>query len=149
PSVWLLPTFDTNWPQNGEIDVWEAYQLGRDFNVTTVTLHFNGNDPRCGGNDCKFIGFHLAVPAANGPLYNNFHTWGFEWQPDPNSTKHGVIMTGYFDNVKVWGPLATDSLPADGPNAFSRGFNDPAGGFYLITALAVGGPYAGAPNAHL
>lgn len=149
PSIWLLPTFDTNWPQNGEIDIWEAYQLGRDFNVTTATIHFNGNDPRCGGNDCKFIGYPLAVPAANAPLYQGFHTWGFEWQPDPASGDKGVIMTGYFDNVKVWGPLRTDTLPADGPNAFSRGFNDPAGGFYLIAALALGGGYAGNPNGHL
>lgn len=149
PSVWMLPTFDINWPQNGEIDIWEAYQLGRDFNVTTSALHFNGNSPSCGGGDCKFIGYPLAVPAAPSPLYNDFHTWGFEWQPDPNSHTGGVIMTGYFDNVRVWGPLPTDSLPADGPNAFSRGFHDPAGGFYVIAALAVGGGYAGPPNPHL
>lgn len=149
PSVWLLPTFDNNWPQNGEIDVWEAYQLGRGFNVTTATLHFAGNDPRCGGNDCRGIGYHLAVPAAGAPLYNGFHRWGFEWEPDPRSKRGGVIMTGYFDNARVWGPLASDSLPADGPAAFARGFHDPAGGFYVIAALAVGGPYSGAPNGHL
>lgn len=149
PSVWLLPTFDTNWPQNGEIDIWEAYQQGRPFNVTTATIHFNGNDPRCGGNDCKFIGYPLAVPAAPRALWNDFHSWGFEWQPDPNSPNKGFIMTGYFDNVKIWGPLTTDSLPADGPNAFSRGFNDPAGGFYVIAALALGGGYAGNPSSHL
>lgn len=148
PSVWLLPVMDTNWPQNGEIDIFEAYQSNRDFNVSTATLHFNGNDARCGNNDCKGVGYALAAPAASSPLYNDFHTWGFEWQPDPNSAG-GFIMTGYFDNVKIWGPLTTASLPADGPNAMSRGFSDPAGGFYLITALAIGGPYAGAPNAHL
>ncbi|WP_419420500.1 hypothetical protein ACNVED_04155 [Legionella sp. D16C41] len=149
PSVWLLPTHDTDWPMNGEIDVFEAYQQGRSLSEGTATLHFNGNDPRCGNGDCKFVGFHLPSAFSNGPLYNNFHTWGFEWEPDPNSAKGGMILNGYFDNVKIWGPLATDSLPADGPNAFARGFHDPNGGFYFITALALGGGYAGAPSPHL
>lgn len=149
PSIWLLPTMDTNWPANGEIDIFEAYKRDRGLNETTAALHFNGNDPRCGGNDCKFIGFHLPSSFSTGPFFNAFHTWGFEWQPDPKSTKGGVILTGYFDNKKQWGPLATDSLPADGPNAFARGFHDPNGGFYFITALALGGGYAGPPNAHM
>lgn len=150
PSFWMLPNHDTDWPLNGETDIWEAYQTSKPLNESTSALHFNGNDPRCGGGDCKFIGYILPGGISNnGPLYNSFHTWGFEWQPDPNSTKGGVIMTEYFDNVKLWGPLATDSLPADGPNAYSRGFHDPNGGFYLIGAVAVGGGYAGAPNPHM
>lgn len=149
PSIWLLPTFDTNWPQNGEIDIFEAYKTGLGFNDTTTTLHFNGNSPSCGNGDCKFIGLHLPDAIINGPFYNDFHTYGFEWQPDPKSANGGVIMTGYFDNAKLWGPLATDTLPADGAAAFRRGFNDANGGFYLITALAMGGPYAGPVNNHL
>lgn len=150
PSFWMLPNHDTDWPMNGEIDIWEAYQTSQPLNVSTSALHFNGNDPRCGGNDCKFIGFNLQGGVSNnGPLYNDFHTWGFEWQPDPNSTDGGVIMTEYFDNAKIWGPLTSDSLPADGPKAFSRGFHDPNGGFYLIGAVAVGGGYAGNPNPHM
>lgn len=149
PSIWMLPTHDTDWPTNGEIDIVEAYKKSLPLSEGTVALHFNGGDARCGNGDCKFIGYLLPSAKTNGPLFNDFHTWGFEWQPDPNSSQGGVIMTGYFDNVKLWGPLATDSLPADGPAGMGRGFNDPAGGFYLITALAMGGPYAGAPNSHL
>lgn len=150
PSVWMLPTHDTDWPQNGEIDIWEAYLNSLPLSDSTSALHFNGNDPRCGGNDCKFIGYNLPGGVSkNGPLYNDYHTWGFEWQPDPASNKGGVIMTEYFDGVKLWGPLTSDSLPADGPNAFSRGFHDPEGGFYIIAAVALGGGYAGAPNPHM
>lgn len=149
PSVWLLPTHDTDWPMNGEIDVFEAYQTSKAINEATAALHFNGGDPRCGNGDCKFVGYLLPSSFSTGPLYNAFHTWGFEWEPDPKSTTGGVVLNGYFDNVKIWGPLPTDSLPADGPNAYSRGFHDPNGGFYFITALALGGGYAGAPSPHL
>ncbi|MBA3661537.1 MAG: glycoside hydrolase family 16 protein [Gammaproteobacteria bacterium] len=149
PSVWLLPTKDTPWPSNGEIDIFEAYKKSEGINVGTAALHFNGNDPRCGGNDCKGIGMHLPFAVTSGPLYETFHTWGFEWQPDPQSNRGGVIMTGYFDNKKQWGPIRTETLPGDGPAAMARGFSDPNGGFYLIAALAVGGPYSGAPNAHM
>lgn len=150
PSVWMLPTHDTDWPLNGEIDIWELYQQSKPLNVSTSTLHFNGNDPRCGGNDCKFIGFDMGGGVSNnGPMYNSFHTWGFEWQPDPTSTGGGVILTEYFDGVKLWGPIKTDSLPADGPGAFRRGFHDPNGGFYIIAAVALGGGYAGNPNPHM
>ncbi|STY29629.1 Glucan endo-1,3-beta-glucosidase A1 precursor [Legionella wadsworthii] len=149
PAFWFLPTHDTDWPLNGEIDVFEAYQQSNTLNEATAALHFNGNDPRCGNGDCKFIGYHLPSSFSNGPLFNDFHTWGFEWEPDPKSTTGGMLLNGYFDNVKAWGPIATDSLPADGPNAFARGFHDPNGGFYLITALALGGGYAGNPSSHL
>lgn len=149
PSVWMLPTTDTNWPQNGEIDTFEAYKLGLDLKTTTATLHFNGTDSRCQGGDCRGAGYSLTPSKSTTNMYTAFHSYGLEWEPDPASTIGGVIMNGYFDNVKVWGPLRTDTLPADGPNAFARGFHDPKGGFYLIAALAVGGPYAGAPNAHL
>lgn len=149
PSVWMLPTMDTNWPQNGEIDTFEAYKLGLDLRTTTATLHFNGNDSRCQFGDCRGAGYSLAPSKAASNMYNAFHSFGFEWEPDPASTIGGVIMNGYFDNAKVWGPIRSDALPADGPNAFARGFHDPNGGFYLIAALAVGGPYAGAPNSHL
>ncbi|WP_419418398.1 glycoside hydrolase family 16 protein [Legionella sp. D16C41] len=146
PAIWMEPTFDANWPQNGEIDIMEAYLKNTAFNIVTATLHFNGNDPRCGGNDCRGIGFGLGNHTFPELAYAKPHTWGFEWEKDPQSTKGGYILNGYIDNAKIWGPLRTDTLPADGPNALSRGFNDPNGGYYLIVNLAVGGPYADAPN---
>jgi hypothetical protein len=150
PAIWLMPSNDANWPMNGEIDLAEAYPLNSGYSTSTATLHFNGNASTCTNGDCVGSGYHLAYGITSTPLYAAFHTWGFEWQPDPASTDNGYIMTGYLDGVKTWGPLQTDSLPADGKNALSRGFNDATnGGYYLILNLAVGGPYAGAPNANL
>lgn len=150
PAIWMLPSVDQVWPTNGEIDIMEAYPKNTAFNVSTAALHFNGQDKRCTGGDCKGPGFRLISKTETTKLYDDFHTWGFEWEKDPNSAKGGYVITGYFDNQKIWGPMTTDSLPADGPNALSRGFNDKTnGGYYLIVNLAVGGPYAGAPNSHM
>lgn len=146
PAIWMMPTMDSNWPQNGEIDISEAYLQGTNYKVSTATLHFNGNSPSCSNNDCVFNGYPLKNSVTATPLWTAFHIWGFEWQPDPQSTTGGKIITGYFDNVKAWGPLRTDTLPADGANALRRGFNDPNGGYYLIINFAVGGGYAGGPN---
>lgn len=150
PAIWLKPTKDANWPTNGEIDIMEAYPKNRlDFKTTTSALHFNGRDPRCNGGDCKGPGFRLAYATTDMEVYRNDHTWGFEWQKDPASNNKGMIITGYVDNKKVWGPLRTDTLPADGPNALRRGFNEPTGGYYLIVNLAMGGPYAGPVNSQV
>lgn len=147
PAIWMKPTKDANWPTNGEIDIMEAYPKSYlDFKTTTSALHFNGRDSRCNGGDCKGPGFRLALARTEMEVYRNYHTWGFEWQKDPASDNNGMIITGYVDNKRVWGPLRTDTLPADGPNALRRGFNEPAGGYYLIINLALGGPYAGPVN---
>ncbi|STX52878.1 Glucan endo-1,3-beta-glucosidase A1 precursor [Legionella busanensis] len=149
PAIWLLPTNDKQWPTNGEIDIMEAYPKNTSFDIMTAALHFNGKDPSCNGGDCKGPGYRLIRKQEVKRLYNDFHKWGFEWNKDPQSIKGGYIITGYYDNKKIWGPLKTDSLPADGANALSRGFNDKEGGFYLIVNLAIGGPYAGPPNPHM
>lgn len=146
PAIWMMPTNDGNWPQNGEIDISEAYPKDSNFTYSTAALHFFGNSPSCGGGDCVGPGYPLGKGTNGSPLYQGFHSWGFEWQPDPASTTGGQIITGYFDGSKIWGPLRTDTLPADGKNALSRGFNDPNGGYYLIVNSAIGGPYAGYPN---
>jgi beta-glucanase (GH16 family) len=151
PAIWMLPTNDSNWPLNSEIDLAEAYSqyTAPTFNISTATLHFNGNDASCMNNDCVNSGYSLGVKTLAQPLFSAFHTWGMKWQTDPSSADQGYILTGYLDNVVAWGPIKTDALPADGKNALSRGFNDPNGGFYLIVNLAAGGPYAGAPNPHM
>lgn len=146
PAIWMMPTNDANWPYNAEIDISEAYLKGTDYRTSTATLHFNGNDGSCSYGDCVGAGYPLRNSVTATVLWSDFHTWGFEWQPDPTSGKGGYIITGYFDNQKAWGPLRTDTLPADGSNALSRGFNDPNGGYYLIVNLAIGGPYAGGTN---
>jgi hypothetical protein len=151
PAIWLLPTNDSNWPMNSEIDISEAYSeyTAPTFNISTATLHFNGNAPSCSNSDCVASGFSLGLETTSQPLFSAFHKWGLKWQVDPSSQNNGYILTGYLDNVRSWGPIKTDSLPADGKNALSRGFNDPSGGFYLIVNLAAGGPYAGTPNPHM
>lgn len=149
PAIWMMPTDDSNWPRNGEIDISEAYLRGTDYKTSTAAIHFNGSDGRCGGGDCVFQGLPLTYAKSSTQLWKEFHTWGFEWEPDPASSGGGQILNGYFDNVKVWGPIRTDTFPADGPNAMRRGFNDPNGGFYLIVNLAMGGGYAGPPASQM
>lgn len=154
PAIWMEPTYDDNWPQNGEIDIMEAYPRDNDnnplLNVTTSALHFNGNSSQCGGpqQDCKNWGLSLEQHTFPALVANDYHTWGFEWEKNAQSTTGGYIINGYIDNVKVWSKV-TDNLPADGPGALQRGFNDPNGGYYLIVNLAIGGPYAGAPDTPL
>jgi beta-glucanase (GH16 family) len=148
PAVWLLPTNDASVPTNGQINIAEAYPTGSCFNTAPSTLHFNGTAATCVGGDCVKGGFLVGTAMSQYALSSNYHTYGFEWQPDPAHTG-AQLLTGYLDNVKIWGPTSTAILPADGANAFARGFSDPNGGFYLIVNLAIGGPFAGAPNAHL
>ena len=148
PAIWLEPTMDGNWPQNGEIDIMEAYKMGLPMTTSTATIHFcngPGATGGCGGDYAGGSGFGLTDMTASRALYLDFHKWGFEWQPDIASKTGGQILSGYLDDKKIW-TLQTDSLPADGKNALSRGFNDPNGGYYLIVNFAMGGPYAGSPN---
>lgn len=151
PYVWLLPTNDAIWPANGEIDILEGYHKIYNFNQTLSSLHFNGTSGDCDNSDCKSkLHGYLYPPAVTpGLISSDFHTWGFEWEPDPNSTKGGLLISTYFDNVQILEPVRTDYFPSDGPKALSRGFNDPAGGYYIIASLAVGGPFVGTPNTHL
>jgi len=149
PAIWMMPTMGANWPQNGELDIMEAYSAYTNFDTTTGALHFNGNDAQCGGSDCVGQGYALTQTKFPQPAFNQPHTWGFEWQKDAQSTNNGYLMTGFVDNVKQWGPIRTDTLPADGANAMRRAFNDPDGGLYLIVNLAVGGPYSGPPHPQL
>lgn len=151
PYVWLLPTNDAVWPANGEIDILEGYNKIYNFNQSLSSVHFVGTSGDCDNSDCasKLHGYLYPPSVTVEPIYNNFHTWGFEWEPDPNSTKGGVLLSTYFDNVKILEPIRTDYFPSEGPQAMQRGFNDPAGGFYVIAALAVGSPFVGAPNSHL
>jgi hypothetical protein len=149
PKIALLPTNDSNWPQNGDIRLAEAYWAGHGFNLSTASLHFNGNDNKCQGNDCKYQGFILSQKTLTEPLYTNTHTWGFEWQPDLETSNGGQFLTGYLDNQIIWGPLKTADLPQEAMNALTRGFNDPNGGYYLVINLATGGAFAGLPNPHL
>lgn len=151
PYVWLLPTNDAVWPANGEIDILEGYHKIYNFKQTLSRLHFEGTSGDCDESDCKskIHGFLYPPAVTAEPIYNGFHTWGFEWEPDPNSTKGGALLSTYFDNVQILESIRTDYFPSDGPKAIQRGFNDPAGGFYIIAALAVGGPFVGEPNSHL
>lgn len=151
PYVWLLPTNDAVWPENGEIDIVEGYRTLYSFNQTHASFHFNGTSGDCDQSDCKakLHGFFIPPSVVTEPIYNSFHTWGFEWEPDPNSTQGGLLLSTYFDNVKIMDPIRTDYLPSDGPKALRRGFNDPLGGYYIIAALAVGSPFVGTPNPHL
>lgn len=148
PKIRMLPTSDSNLPSNAVIDLAEAYQENATYRLTTAKMYFNGNDSACTFGNCSFYGYPLNKSILANNLFENYHSWGFLWKKDLASVDGGYIISGYLDNQLIWGPITTDNLPADGRNAFIRGFNDPLGGYYLAISLGLGG-YAGQPNAHL
>lgn len=148
PAIVMLPTDDAVWPQYGEINIAEGYKSGSCFNNSQSTLHFIGTSPDCMNNDCENSGYLLGNGISNYALYTNYHTYGLEWQPDP-ANAGAELLTGYLDNVVIWGPISTASLPPTGPATFDSGFTNPAGGYYLVVNLAIGGAFAGAPSSHL
>jgi len=82
-GVGVWPAFwsdGQNWPQDGEIDVLEAYGTDR----STFHYHYAG----CGG-DCG-PGGEVTVPGAT----TGWHIYAADWEP-------GVI-TWYYDGAKVW-----------------------------------------------
>ena len=117
PAFWSLGTdIDlVNWPQTGEIDFMEF--VGRLPNEVFGTIHGPGyNGGGSYGNIYTFA----------EPVYNDFHTFSVEWEPD--------LIKWYVDGI-----LYHSATPADvDPNEWV--FNDPV---FLLLNVAIGGNFGG------
>jgi beta-glucanase (GH16 family) len=125
PAFWSLGTdIDlVSWPQTGEIDFMEF--VGRLPNEIFGTIHGPGYS---GGQS------YGNVYTFDEPVYNEYHTFTIEWEPD--------LINWYVDGI-----LYHTATPADvAPNEWV--FNDPV---FLIMNVAIGGNFGGAvdPNIQL
>ncbi len=118
PAVWSLGTdIDRNpWPQAGEIDIMEF--VGRLPDEIFGTIHGPGySGGQSFGNVYNF----------GEPVFNDYHTFVVEWQPDS--------INWYVDDI-----LYHSATPADvAPNEWV--FEKP---FFLLLNVAVGGNFGGA-----
>lgn len=125
PAFWSLGTdIDVvGWPQTGEIDFMEY--VSRLPNEIFGTIHGPGySGGQSYGNVYDF----------GQPVYNDYHTFTIEWQPD--------YMEWYVDGI-----LYHTAMPADvAPNEWV--FNDPV---FLLLNVAIGGNFGGTidPNLQL
>jgi hypothetical protein len=124
PAFWALGNdIDrSGWPRCGEIDVMEV--VGHEPAKTYGTIHGPRN-----GDDHEYKPGHSIVHTA--PLSQAFHTYGVQWLP-------GGIQF-YFDG-RPYGAIAAADLPAGSRWVFDHPF-------YLVLNVAVGGRWAGSPDA--
>jgi beta-glucanase (GH16 family) len=126
PAFWALGTdIDrSGWPACGEIDVME--NLGHEPRKASGTLH----GPRSGGvaGEDYEPGFSVAHAA---PLSQGFHTYAVRWLP-------GSIE--FLFDGRRYGAITPADLPAGSRWVFDHPF-------YLVLNVAVGGRWAGSPDA--
>src|SRR5215216_886987 len=126
PAFWALgdDIDEVGWPECGEIDVTEY--LGQEPTTASGTIHgpLDG-----GGANADYGPGHSVVHTA--PLAQEFHTYGVQWLP-------GSIQF-YFDGHPYWSITAAD-LPAGSRWVFDHPF-------FLILNIAIGGEWAGSPDA--
>ncbi|MEZ4709847.1 MAG: family 16 glycosylhydrolase [Caldilineaceae bacterium] len=118
PAFWSLGNDIDRvpWPQTGEIDFMEF--VGRLPNEIFGTIH----GPGYAGGQSIGNDYHFAEP-----VYNDYHTFAVEWQPD--------LIQWYVDDI-----LYHTATPADlGSKEWV--FNDPV---FLLLNVAVGGNFGGA-----
>ena len=117
PAFWSLGTDigDVGWPQTGEIDFMEY--VSRLPEEIFGTIHGPGYS---GGNSFGNL-YQFGEP-----VYNEYHTFAIEWQPD--------LIEWYVDDI-----LYHTATPADvAPNEWV--FNDP---IFMLFNVAIGGNFGG------
>jgi beta-glucanase (GH16 family) len=126
PAFWALGTDidQVGWPGCGEIDVME--HLGQEPTTASGTIHGPQDD---GGADADYKPGRSIVHTT--PLAQAFHTYGAQWLP-------GSIQF-FFDGRPYWSITAAD-LPAGSRWVFDHPF-------FLVLNIAVGGEWAGSPDA--
>jgi beta-glucanase (GH16 family) len=124
PAFWLLgANFETvGWPDCGEIDIMEY--RGQEPNILHGSLH----GPGYSGGDA--ITQSYTLPGEEG-FNSDFHVFAVEWEPD--TLRWFVDSTAYHVVTPV-------SLPRGGSWVFDHPF-------FIILNVAVGGYFAGSPDA--
>src|SRR5690554_3893587 len=137
PAIWMMPQDSVygDWAASGEIDIFEAVNLGTEPEPTTVhgTLHYGGLWP-----DNVYSGTGYALPTAP---QEQFHTYAIEWS-------HGEIRW-FVDDVHFATQTSAGwySQP-DWPRASVLTEGQPFDqNFHLLLNVAVGGDWPGSPDA--
>ena len=120
PAFWMLGTNSNEWPQRGEIDIME--NRGDEPTIIKGSVHGPGYSA---GNS---IGKDYEL--TNGRFDTEFHVFGVEWGPN--------YINYYVDDV-LYQQLTPQEVTGEWV------FNDNP--FYIILNVAVGGAFAGNPDA--
>lgn len=127
PAFWMLGTNinenggDTPWPQSGEIDIFELYGT-KDDAVIEANAHYAdslGKHAMMGAKDFKL---------EEGIFADDFHTFELEWTPE---------YLQWFVDGKAYARM---DIQGESFAAFHKPF-------FLLLNVAVGGTYAGRPDA--
>jgi len=118
PAIWMMPVSSEygNWPASGEIDIMEHVGYMPDSVFATVhTQSYNHG-----------IGTQKGKSASLQNIYDDFHVYKLEWEPEQ--------YTVYFDDTKIFTFVNEKTGYKEWP------FDKP---FYLILNVAVGGNWGG------
>lgn len=125
PAAWLMPRDSVygGWAASGEIDIVE--NRGDEPNEISGTIHFGGSWP-----DNTSAGNSYTLPEGN--VNDTFRVYAIEWEPE--------AIRWYVDGELY--STQTEWFSSGG--AYPAPFDQP---FYFILNLAVGGWFAGEPDA--
>lgn len=137
PAIWMMPQDSVygDWAASGEIDIFEAVNLGTEPDPTTVhgTLHYGGQWPANVYSGTSY------VPPTDPQ--EQFHTYAIEWA-------HGEIRW-FVDDVHFATQTSAGwySVP-HWPRATALTDGEPFDqAFHLLLNVAVGGDWPGSPTA--
>ena len=133
PAIWMMPEESVygDWAASGEIDIFEAVNLGTGADPTTVhgTLHYGGEWPANTSSGTSYI------PPTDPQ--EQFHTYAhgeIRWFVDDVHFATQTSEGWYSEPAWPRNPVLTDGEPFDQ-------------NFHLLLNVAVGGDWPGSPDA--
>lgn len=126
PAIWMLPETDVygRWAASGEIDIAEAN--GKDLGTIFGSLHYGGTWP-------ENVHQNGQTRLAKGEMEGEFHVYALEWEKE--EIRWYIDGRLYHKTSEWFSTAAPYPAPFDQP-------------FHLLLNLAVGGNWAGNPNAN-